>query len=122
MTFLIALFACAASDDSSTDADATIEFLSPEDGSTVAIGDVDFSVVVENFALVDLAKHTEGESAEGYIGVSIDGVEAVQTSDTQFTLTLATAGTFAVDAELFYGDDGDALDEPAVASLTLTVE
>lgn len=122
MTFFIALVACATPDDSAIDADATIVFLSPEEGAAVAIGDVDFSVVVENFTLVDLAKHTEGESAEGYIGVSVDGVESLQTSATQFALTLDVAGEVKVEAELFYGDDGDPLDEPAVASLTLTVE
>jgi hypothetical protein len=119
---LLMILACTAGDDTAADVDSTIAFLSPDDGATVAIGDVDFSVVVENFGLVDLAKHGEEATPEGYIGVSVGGVEVLQTSDTQFTLTLDAAGTVTVEAELFHGDDGDPLDERAVASLSLTVE
>jgi hypothetical protein len=45
----------------------------------------------------------------------------LQTGATQFTLAIGTAGDVTVEAELFYGDDEEPLDEPAVATLSLTV-
>ena len=59
---------------------------------------------------------------EGYIGVRVDGGEVLQTGATQFTLALGTVGDVEIEAELFYGDDEEPLDEPAVATLAITVE
>lgn len=122
LVLLTTILACGAHDKAEEDADATIAFLSPEDGATVAVGDVDFSVLVENFALVDPAKHGGEEEPEGYIGLSVDGVEVLQSGETQFTLTLEEAGERTIEAELFYANDGDPLDEPATATLSLLVE
>ncbi len=119
MILSLLLLACDPADDTDVEA-PTIAFLTPDDGAVVEVGDVDFSVVVENFTLVDLAKHNEGVP-EGYIGVRVDGEEVLQTGATQFTLAIGTAGDVTVEAELFYGDDEEPLDEPAVATLSLTV-
>jgi hypothetical protein len=124
---LATLAACTAGGDSAADSAApetpTITFLSPADGDTVTAGDVPFSVIVEHFALVDLAKDNEGEP-EGYIGVSVDGTEVLQTSETTFDLALGTEGAVTVEAELFFSD-GDGLDEAfgetISASISLTV-
>lgn len=103
--------------------DATIGFLSPEAGATVLAGDIDFSVIVENFLLSDPAKHgDEDATPTGYIGVRVNGTEVLQSGETQFSLSLATLGAVTIEAELFHGDDGDSLDTPAVATLALTVE
>lgn len=115
------LTACTDAPDTATDADPTIAFLLPAAGATVSAGSVDFSVVVENFTLVDLAKHSEGETPEGYIALSVAGAEALQTGATAFSLLLDTAGVVEVTAELMY-TDGDPLDEPASAVVALTVE
>ncbi|MFZ5480820.1 MAG: hypothetical protein ACOZNI_28935 [Myxococcota bacterium] len=120
MAFLT-LSACSGAGDSTEEIDPTISFLSPADGDEVTVGEVACSVVVENFTLADLAKHSEGEAPEGYIGVRVDGTEVLQTSETNFDLTLDAAGAVTVEAELFYGDDGDSLDEPAIASVDLVV-
>lgn len=109
----------------------TVEWIEPADGDTVTAGDVSCSVVVNDFELVDIvATHNEG-TPTGYVEVSVDGVVAVDSAETTFTLTL-DAGAHALDAQLFY-DDGDAVTasdrlcdeeeagcEPVVASISVT--
>ncbi|MDP2316279.1 MAG: hypothetical protein Q8P41_25500 [Pseudomonadota bacterium] len=115
------LLACDAEpEETAAPEPATIVFLSPTDGATVPGGDVDFSVLVENFTLVDLAKHGGESVPEGYIAVRVDGAEVLQARATQFTIALEP-GAVDVEAELTY-EDGDSLDEPAIATLSLTVE
>ncbi|MDP2314202.1 MAG: hypothetical protein Q8P41_14965 [Pseudomonadota bacterium] len=116
---LALLLACSGAKDDTGEAASSITFLSPAAGATVPAGDVSVSVVVENFVLVSPAKHNEGE-AEGYIAVSVDGAEVLQTGDTQFTVTLA-AGAHTLGAELYY-TDGDALDPAVSAEITVTAE
>lgn len=114
------LFACDPGADTATAAVPSIEILSPTGDEPVAEGVVAFSVLVENFTLVE-PKHSDGgETASGYISVSIDGTEVNKFALTQFSVQLL-AGDHEVAVELMY-DDGDALDEPATDSVSLTVE
>lgn len=99
---------------------ATLVFLSPETGDEPPVGDLACSVVVENFLLVDPAKHGGEDVSEGYISVRVDGAEVLQSGATTFTVTLDAAGAVVLEAELLY-DDGDPLDPPALATLDLTV-
>ncbi|MBM4367148.1 MAG: hypothetical protein FJ102_13115 [Deltaproteobacteria bacterium] len=119
---LLLLLACDPATDTadSADIDPTIEILSPSGDEPVAAGDVAFSVIVENFSLVDPKHSEEGETASGYIGVSVDGDEVDRVALTQFSVALA-AGEHKVAVELFY-DDGDPLDERASDVVTLSVE
>ncbi len=121
MFLLPLLWACSgeAVDDTAGEA-PTIDFLQPTDGATVAAGDVSVSLVVDDFTLQDPAKHNEG-APEGYVAVSVDGAEVLTTGDTQFTLTLDEVGAHTLTAELRY-TDGDALEPPAVAEISVTVE
>ncbi len=90
---------------------ASIQFLVPLEGEQVNAGDASFAVVVENFSLVDPAKHNEG-AATGYIQIRLDGADVLQSGSTNFTVTVGSAGAHSIEAELYY-EDGDAL-EPAV--------
>lgn len=121
MAIFLLLAACTGDADTAADANATITFLSPVDGDEVPIGDLACSVVVENFLLTDPAKHGGEEEPEGYIGVSVNGTGVLQSAATTFTITLDTAGAVELTAELFYANDGDSLDEPTVATVSLTV-
>jgi hypothetical protein len=121
---LAALGACtdggASSQDTAATEMPTITFLSPTTGDSVTAGDVPFSVIVEHFALVALAKDNEGEP-EGYIGVRVDGAEVLQTAETNFSLTLTTEGPVTVEAELFFSD-GDGLEESFGESVSVSLE
>lgn len=122
-TFIVWLFACTATGDSAADSAApvppTITFLSPADGESVSAGAVTFSVIVDDFTLVDLAKDAGGVP-EGYIGVRVDGEEVLQTGETNFSLQLDTGGQTVVEAELFFSD-GDGMDEAFGAAVSASV-
>jgi hypothetical protein len=111
----------------------TVEWVAPTDGDTVAAGDVACSVAVGNFTLQSPAKHNEGQP-EGYLSVSVDGTEALQTAETTFTLTLE-GGAHTLAGQLYYvdgdevtatadrvcdEDDTDAACAPVVASIDVT--
>ena len=118
--WLFLLFACADKGDSDTAAPlATLRFVDPIDGDTVTGPSVGFSIVVESFALVEPAKHNEGE-AEGYLEVFVDSASVLETGLTQFDLTL-TPGAPPVGAALRFSDR-DPLDPPVEASVNITVE
>lgn len=117
-----ALSGCTSGKDSGDEAEETaaapaITLLDPLDGDTVPAGEVDLSFIVENFTLIDPAKHNEG-TAEGYISVTVDGAEALQTASTQVTVTL-TAGAHTVGGALYYADGDGA---GAETEIGLTVE
>lgn len=120
MLTLLTLLACGTTETKDTGPLPTLTFLDPIDGDTVPVGEKTVSVIVENFALVDPAKHNEGE-AEGYITVRLNGTEVLQTGATQFPVTFDTAGSATLEGELFFSD-GDALDPAVVTSISLTVE
>ena len=112
--FLSLLFLACTSGSKDSEAEgpaASIQFLVPLEGEQVDVGDAAFAAVVENFSLVDPAKHNEG-TATGYIQVRLDGADVLQTGSTNFTVSIGSAGDHTVEAELYY-EDGDALD-PAV--------
>lgn len=107
MFLTLALLACTdKSDDTGTEtvAPPTVTWLAPDDGATVAAGDVACSTVIDAFTLQDPAKHNEGAPI-GYVSVSVDGTEVLQAGTTTFTLPL-TAGAHDLTAALFY-EDGD---------------
>lgn len=119
--FLLAgLLACTGGEPHDTAAASTISFLEPVDGDMVSAGDVAVSVLVEGFSLHAPAKHNEGEP-EGYITVTVDGAEVLTTAETQFTVTLADAGSHTIGAELTFAD-GDPLSPAVSAEITVTVQ
>jgi hypothetical protein len=83
----------------------TVAWLSPANDATVTAGDVACSIVVDEFALKDLAKHSIGQPA-GHVSVSVDGKTVMQTSSTTFALTLK-AGAHDLGAQLLYADDDE---------------
>ena len=79
---------------------------------------VQLSLLVEGFALVDPAKHNEGQP-EGFLRLAVNGADTLDTAQTTPTLSLA-AGATILDAELLYSD-GDSLEPAVTASLSLDV-
>lgn len=133
----LTLLACAGD----TDEPALIphlEFVAPQDGETVAAGDVQVSLSVEHFAfteptfstrfdptlLLPVASawaHGEGEHGEpaGFVQLRLDGVVVADLTSTQHTLTDVAAGPHTLDAALYYAD-GD--DLGVTAAVTFTAE
>jgi hypothetical protein len=106
---LLFLFACnGEKDDSSSEAvePPTIAWVTPKDGGMVTAGDVEASIVVDYFMLVDPAKHNEGEPT-GYVEISIDGKKVKDVGAPNFTLNIPQ-GKHELGAELYYAD-GDAV-------------
>ncbi len=90
----------------------TIAFVSPHDGDTVGIGDLPLSIVVNDFLLSDPAKHNDGEPA-GYMQIDwTDGTtpQSMQTGSTTPTISLPTAGSWTITADLYF-TDGDGMSE-----------
>jgi hypothetical protein len=127
------LTACAGSEE--VVEPATLSFLTPAEGDTVAAGDVDVSLVVENFALVaPVAKsgfrflgffptawaHND-EIPQGTISLIVDDGAALSLTSTTTTLTGLAAGSHTLSAELLY-EDGDALEPAVTATVTFTAE
>ncbi len=82
----------------------TIAWVSPAAEAEVT-STVNASVAVENFLLVDPAKHTEGD-ASGFIRVTVNDAPFGDFGTTTFTLTSLPVGSNVLVAQLFY-DDGD---------------
>lgn len=128
MFLLATLSACTGATEDSTEAETpTVEFISPADGDTVTAGDIALSIAVEHFLLTDPAKHNEGEP-EGYLQVDwTDGTTSasLETGSTTSTITIATAGSWTLTADLRFAD-GDGMDEEfgdfEPASIAITVE
>jgi hypothetical protein len=137
MLLLLPLLACTGTEkDSAADIAApSIAWLAPAAGGTVTAGEVACSTVVDDFTLHDPAKHNTGAPV-GYIGVSVDGTEALTSGTTTFGLTLA-AGAHELTAQLYYADgdeviatdtllcDEDSTDAacvPVVATIDVTAE
>lgn len=111
----------------------TVAFLTPTEGESVAQGPVAISLLVEHFVLVEppavaaywsrflpwseAHAHEEG-TPEGFVRLSVDGVEEARVAVPQATLTLTGAGAHTISAELL---DADAvsLDPPVTASITI---
>jgi hypothetical protein len=119
--------ACDSGDDSVPLETPTVSFLEPADDATVAVGDLNLSIVVEHFALHDPAKHNEGEP-EGFVRVEwTDGTASDQldTGSTTPTIDLPSAGSWTITASLYYSD-GDEITEQfpdyAPAEVTVTAK
>ncbi len=136
------LSGCTEEEHTST---SQVEFLSPEEGTTVAAGPLSVSVVIEHFTLAEAMAsrsshrdtrtwsrwldallpgtpalaHNEGE-AEGYCILRLNGEEVAQMSTTQQEIDVA-AGSHTLEAELVY-TDGDPLDPPVTAQVTFTAQ
>ena len=128
MLISLLLVACAGSSDTGEAEAETpiVSFVSPTEGATVTAGDVDVSIAVEHFMLVDLAKHNEGEP-EGYISFTYtqgDTSETVESSETTLTAPLEV-GTATLTVDLYF-EDGDQIGEEFAdfepVSITVTVE
>jgi len=114
---------------------ATLSFLTPADGEAVAAGDVDVSLVVENFALVaptakrgirflgfyPTAWAHNDDLPQGTISLVLDGGAATSLTATTTTLAGLAAGSHTLSAELLY-EDGDSLEPPVTATVTFTAE
>lgn len=114
---LIWLFACTGEEVEPT-LSPSIAFLSPADGAELVLGENDASVVVENFILVDPAKHGGLVAQLGWIAVTVDGADQGVTGSTNFTFALDAAGEHTIEAALLH-EDGDELDPPVLASVTV---
>lgn len=126
------LVACAATEEVER---ATLSFLTPAEGETVAAGDVDVSLVAENFAIVaPTAKNGfrflgfyptawahNDDIPQGTISLIVDGGAATSLTTTTTTLTGLAAGSHTLSAELLY-EDGDALEPAVTATVTFTAE
>jgi hypothetical protein len=120
-----------------------LSFLSPADGATVPAGELQVSIVVEEFELVppsvaaaDPARggpalpllllpasaraHDEEGVPSGYCDLRLDGVSVASLDSTQLTLTVE-AGAHTLEGELRFAD-GDPLDPPVAASVAFTAE
>ena len=122
MLIMLLTLACAHKDhpaeDSGAEATATVSFLSPVEEELVVLGDNTASLLVEGFTLVDVDRHNEG-TPEGFVRLSLDGVTLIESGLTQLPYTLTEAGEHTLTAELLYSD-GDALEPPVSASVTIT--
>lgn len=98
---------------------ASVTFVDPVDGDSVEVGAQSVSVLVEGFTLEPPAKHNEGEPT-GYLAITLDGEEVLQTASTVFDVTFAEPGNVTLGAELFYAD-GDALEPPVSAEIALDI-
>lgn len=116
---LLLLLACTGASDSAVpDHDASLRFLDPVDGDTLAVGTHAISLLVDGFSLVE-AKHNEGMPT-GFLVVRLDGEEVLTTGATVFDVTFPEAGEVTLSAALEYAD-GDPLDPPVEASIGLTI-
>lgn len=118
---LMLLLACAEEEA----ATPTVAFLSPTDGEAVSVGDLEVTLIVEDFTLA-AAKHNEGRP-EGYVALSwTDGTtdHDVRLTETQGTIALGTPGAWTLTAALAF-TDGDDVSEtfpdyaPAVVAITV---
>lgn len=118
---LALLLACSGDEPDDTGAAGpSIEIVHPKLDDSLAIGPFSVTVLVENFDLRAPAKHEEGEP-EGYVSVSLDGVEVLTTAETTFAVSTEAADTYTLAVELRHAD-GTAL-EPAVRDeVTLAIE
>ncbi len=116
----------------------SLSFLAPTDGSVVAVGPLDVSLVVEHFQLEAPAQttlwplwtafiatasaHDETGIVSGYVALELDGTVVEPFLDaTQATVDVGEAGPHTLTATLFYVD-GDAVEPPAVATVSFDAE
>ncbi len=119
----------------------SLSFLSPAEGATVPAGELQVSIVVDDFELVPSTvaaaappvgglplwllpsvalAHDEEGVPSGVCELRLDGAVVGTMDGTQLAITVA-AGAHELEGELLYAD-GDALEEPVVASVSFTAE
>jgi hypothetical protein len=106
---LLFIFACGKDTDdcpSPVVEPPRIEWLTPKDGGAVTAGNVEASIVVDHFMLVDPAKHNDGEPT-GFVEISLDGTKLKNVGETTFSVSIPK-GPHELTAKLFY-EDGDAV-------------
>lgn len=109
-------------------------FLAPTDGAEVAAGDVDVSLLVEDFTLTTATAraprvswspipaawaHSEG-APSGFVRLVLDGGAPIDVTTAQTTLPDVAEGDHELVGELRYSD-GDALEPPVTASVSFRV-
>lgn len=137
---LLALLACG--DEGEEGPIPTLTFLSPEEGEVISGDTVQVSILVEDFSLVAAeaarspspqpmgpllllaipsarAHSAEGELAEGFCRLTLDGVDVADLDSTQFELTGVAPGAHSLEGQLFFAD-GDAYEPVVVASVSFT--
>ena len=121
---LLALGACKGQD-SEIVYHPSVTFLAPADASTVAAGDVQVSIDVEDFVLAppENVGHGHNEEGEptGYCELKLDDAEVTQLSETQYTLAAVTAGAHTLACELYFVD-GDELEPSVSESISFTAQ
>jgi hypothetical protein len=119
----------------------SVMFLAPAADATLPSGDVDVSIVVDDFdltapetaarapALVPFPlrlviptaeAHSEGGLPAGYCALELDDVEVAQLVQTQASVAVGP-GEHTLSCALTYAD-GDPLEPPVAASVTFTAE
>jgi hypothetical protein len=116
----------------------TVAIVAPADGSTTSSGDVAVEVEVTDFDLVapeETARfvplplwwapsmafaHEPGEEPEGYLHVTVDDEELLDTIELEFTLEALASGSHTIEVELLY-PDGDAFYPAVRDSIDITV-
>lgn len=139
LVLALGLVACSGDEATEPTFHPTLTFLSPEEGGTVAAGDVTVSVVVEDFELtapetaaravspagwwwVSAAlAHDEEGIPSGYVALSLDGGAELVQDEAIGTLAGVAAGAHTLDAALRFAD-GDELEPPVEVSVSFTAE
>jgi hypothetical protein len=116
----LTLLACGGATD---EAAPTLTFLAPADGEVVAAGDVAVSLVVEGVTLTEPTAtarldptawlpvgvawaHGEG-AEEGFVRLTLDGVDVGDVGTTQWTLPGVTAGAHTLTGAILFADGHD---------------
>ena len=116
----------------------TVTITSPADATTLTGSDCPVTVEVTDFDLVEPEEesaalslpawwapslafaHEPGAENEGYLHVTVDDVDALDTTDLEFTLTGLASGAHTIEVELLY-PDGDAFYPSVRDSIDVTV-
>ncbi len=133
---LLVLAACQTSDGGEA---PTLTILSPAEGDTVAVGEVQVSVIVENFELFvpGTARlvpfdpttwlspaawaHGDEASTRGWISMTLDDDDASVLGATQGSLSNVMAGSHALTLQLIH-EDGDPVEPAVAATVTFSAE
>ena len=116
----------------------TVTITSPATGTTLAGVDCPLTVEVTDFTLVDPEEesaawslpawwapslafaHEPGDENEGYLHVTVDDVDVLDTTELEFTLTGLAVGPHTIEVELLY-PDGDGFYPAVRDSIGVTV-
>jgi hypothetical protein len=117
---MLFLVACAPTDPGDSAEPAPIvAFIAPVEGEDASLdaGAVAVEIALENFSLVDAAKHNDGE-ARGHVGLLLDGVTQEDQRVERFTVAMET-GPHSLVAQLYY-ESNEPVEPLAVATVSFT--